>query len=634
MGESQLRATLRWLAHPVSLVAIGVLVLNDHVLKAAYGTWWTGKLSDVAGLVFFPALVAVALAAVARVLRRPEVRQLDLAAVAITGVGFVWVKATWAGAATASAVLSAIAGPSVVRADVTDLLALPALGLAAWVAGRSRTQGSARRARLKNSVTVAVVPLALLASVATSASDDPHANVVVDNEGVTQAYVSGVNEHYETVRFTYENGTWHGVGIESVRAEDYGYGIPIPNQTEDCVPSDPSECFRAMTGATGVERSADGGATWDVDWQLTPDQLEQLEHAYGKAPSDFVTNGVGVVATNTGFVVIAGNGTDGFAVRDAKGAWERVGFEGMPCCAWAKTAELGTVDTLTEVHAFPVWLLLGVGLAALAVPFVGIALRHKHEFAAPISLTAGEWVLYGFGALFGFIIIGANSNYGPLTRRPVSSDAFMMLPGGATVLALIVIVVATAGLLKPWRRAATIWGWVLGAIAAGAASALVPGGIWLQSAAAVAALVAVYAAYVPWARRRLVGSQARRVRAGAPTWTQDDAAALRGVGHGSEPTPPHQVFARAGYPQPGYPTTAQLEVSLGRLVASGLVRFAGVGQFRATREGRRLIQHGSRGEEDAVPHELDATLAALREVPCRDGRVRISGELYDQAVSL
>ena len=36
---------------------MALLAVNDHWAKAAYGTWFTGKLSDFAGLVFFPLLV-------------------------------------------------------------------------------------------------------------------------------------------------------------------------------------------------------------------------------------------------------------------------------------------------------------------------------------------------------------------------------------------------------------------------------------------------------------------------------------------------------------------------------------------------------------------------------------------------
>lgn len=36
------------------LFGLFLLILNDHVLKAAYGNWFTGKLSDVAGLLILP----------------------------------------------------------------------------------------------------------------------------------------------------------------------------------------------------------------------------------------------------------------------------------------------------------------------------------------------------------------------------------------------------------------------------------------------------------------------------------------------------------------------------------------------------------------------------------------------------
>ncbi len=49
------------LLDPVAIAALALLILNDHVLKAAArGTAFgvvTGKLSDVAGMVFFPVLV-------------------------------------------------------------------------------------------------------------------------------------------------------------------------------------------------------------------------------------------------------------------------------------------------------------------------------------------------------------------------------------------------------------------------------------------------------------------------------------------------------------------------------------------------------------------------------------------------
>ena len=82
------------LLQPLALGAIAVLLLNDHVFKAVAPGLVTGKLSDVAGLVFFPLLlVAVAELALARAgrWRGPDVRLVTVA-VAATGIGFAAVK--------------------------------------------------------------------------------------------------------------------------------------------------------------------------------------------------------------------------------------------------------------------------------------------------------------------------------------------------------------------------------------------------------------------------------------------------------------------------------------------------------------------------------------------------------------
>jgi hypothetical protein len=76
--------------HPAALASLAVLVVNDHVLKAAAPGWVTGKLSDVAGLVFLPFLL-VALADVLRRRGTSGVRTATLAAV-VTAVGFAAVK--------------------------------------------------------------------------------------------------------------------------------------------------------------------------------------------------------------------------------------------------------------------------------------------------------------------------------------------------------------------------------------------------------------------------------------------------------------------------------------------------------------------------------------------------------------
>src|SRR3712207_2662164 len=122
MGD--VRTSLRALAHPGAVLALVVLVVNDHVLKDAWPGWVTGKLSDVAGLVVAPLLLAVVLT----LLRAPQAVPVALAA---TGAGFTFCKTSAFGAAVTSDVWSLFGTPTMIRADVTDLLALPAL-CAAW----------------------------------------------------------------------------------------------------------------------------------------------------------------------------------------------------------------------------------------------------------------------------------------------------------------------------------------------------------------------------------------------------------------------------------------------------------------------------------------------------------------------
>ena len=117
---------LRWVAHPLTVGAAVVLLLNDHLLKQTWPGPVTGKLSDVAGLVVAPPVLGLLLGLFL------ADRIGAAAAALLTGAGFAVVKLTSAGAEVASAAWSVVNGPSVVLADPSDLMALPALGLAWW----------------------------------------------------------------------------------------------------------------------------------------------------------------------------------------------------------------------------------------------------------------------------------------------------------------------------------------------------------------------------------------------------------------------------------------------------------------------------------------------------------------------
>ena len=139
----------RWaqdLAHPVPVAAVFLLAPNDHVLKGsgALPGSITGKLSDFAGLFFFPVLLA-ALARKASLLARGrdtgDRRSLAAATSILTALGFTAVKLIPA----ANAIVGVIWGKMVM--DPTDLIALPMVGLAAaWMLRQPRETKRPRHA--------------------------------------------------------------------------------------------------------------------------------------------------------------------------------------------------------------------------------------------------------------------------------------------------------------------------------------------------------------------------------------------------------------------------------------------------------------------------------------------------------
>ncbi len=147
--------------HPVALAALGLVILNDRVLKVHHPSAVTGKLSDFAGLVYFPLFVVAAAEGIRWLLRRRpwELGPRSVASVAVaTGIAMVLIK-TWGPAAEFyRSYLGVVLWPAYVIGDVvqgrglpevrqfglvqdvTDLIALPALLLTIVVARRVMVQ--------------------------------------------------------------------------------------------------------------------------------------------------------------------------------------------------------------------------------------------------------------------------------------------------------------------------------------------------------------------------------------------------------------------------------------------------------------------------------------------------------------
>ncbi|MFC7483570.1 hypothetical protein ACFQX7_31100 [Luedemannella flava] len=357
MTQRGISTGLAWLTHPVTVVATVVLLLNDHVWKAAQPGFLTGKLSDAAGLLVAPPLVAVVLGD----RPSPPAGRVAGVAIAVTGAGFVAVKVSPLVAGWASAVWSVANGPSRVLVDPTDLVALPALGLA-WLAWRSAARRLTVAGWARLAAVLVVLPTATLAVAATSAPEYPTAVALAEWDG---GVVVGVgNAYHDGERI--DRGL---ISTDGGRLFD-SYSLPWPGQTRpmpstaaqpswtvlappsvpagrttgtgadrrpdlpwaglsDCVATEPTHCFRAVAGHLRVEETTDGGATWHVSWQVTDAARERLATTYerlGDLDTQLSSRALVVVEQPDGFVVLVANGRDGLAHRGPAGVWARIGL--------------------------------------------------------------------------------------------------------------------------------------------------------------------------------------------------------------------------------------------------------------------------------------------------------------------
>lgn len=145
------------LLHPVAIAALVVVILNDRVLKVHYPGEVSGKLSDFAGLVYFPLFIVASIEGVRWLLRRRPwelTYRAVVIATAVVGVAMVLIK-TWDPAGEVyRTVMGVVLWPvdafgsladggglpplgraNLVR-DPTDLVALVCLALPLWVGHR------------------------------------------------------------------------------------------------------------------------------------------------------------------------------------------------------------------------------------------------------------------------------------------------------------------------------------------------------------------------------------------------------------------------------------------------------------------------------------------------------------------
>ncbi|NLD77901.1 MAG: hypothetical protein GX643_14670, partial [Acidimicrobiales bacterium] len=360
------------LGRPAFLLTLLVLVANDHVLKAAFPGWVTGKVSDFAG----PAALAVVASTL--IGRR--------AAVGLTVVGFVALKTVPGVAESAEPLLGGIT-----RRDPTDLIGLAALPLVwRWLGAMSDDETAARSATSDGSrpaahgptrgwVTTKALPiggaaLAVVGFTATSAAQRAEVRSLAVTGSTVHATVaedSGPTAHTRRAMSTDGGRTW--AKLDDTEPDLDG----STESTEEACRSD-GHCFAARGGS--VEEKPPGG-DWSTAFSFSSGDRELIDYRRpsGGAEFDRMFQSVLVVPGEEGESVLVTARDQGVLVLDPDGDWRRVRV--------LDVKPTSTNGTMVPLDVSTVALFLSLPVAGIAAVVRAIARRRGGAWAAVGSVV-------------------------------------------------------------------------------------------------------------------------------------------------------------------------------------------------------------------------------------------------------
>ncbi len=311
------------LTHPLSLLAIMLLLFNDHWLRYAHPSWLTGKLGDFTWLVFAPFIAGLVFAWI--IPRRLEYHTDIVGGLSIGFIG-VWFATSktipFVHHLTTETLYTIVGWEGQLRLDVTDLLTLPALIISVYIWQKA----SDDKVSLKPFAYVAL-GLGLLG---TLASDSPQ----YAEYGIREICYNG-----EFLSVTTQS-MWGNI----TTYESYDGGLNWRDRWEEnnkeCVGSSidenaPSK-FR-WSNADKIEISEDNGESWQVDYDLgvlrqEARYVKRRLHIYSPSLIFDDPGPHSVVYDEASDNYIFAMGWDGVLVRqsDGKYVWSTVGHYNLP----------------------------------------------------------------------------------------------------------------------------------------------------------------------------------------------------------------------------------------------------------------------------------------------------------------
>lgn len=487
MNNKAFQRVLICLGHPLSLSAILLLLVNDHLLRRHWPSWWTGKISDFAWLAFAPFILAALLAWLLPTRTEQQEERVGLWAIALTGLVFSLVKTVPVCHTLTVRLLETLLGCTVgLRRDPTDLLALPTL-LVAWYLWKRKAAHTHRLSHLK---WVALV-LATLSTVATTPMPPDVGVFCLQAQDDAIVAISGSDYPGSSYnRFISQDGglTWQALG----RGYEPLVECPRDDQWILTDPNTPSVQYR-FTSETSIERSDDGGHTWqqEVATALSEAQISYYRRLGPRSITVVAGPLSALIHRPTGNLVVA-MGHEGVLVRTPDGTWR-----------WAAVgpysrAPLDQADVLLDF-------LSGEIVFAMLLPLTIIGfLGRRAGKTSPLGyiVLVLAWMLWSVAFL---VLSPAVSHVFPLDLEPIIHAA-------AFAVAVVVVPVGLKRALDLLIVSARVLGIAVAIALSGSLLFLLPYVLWSQgsipyyrtaTAFALALVLAVIVAGDRWLRHAM-----------------------------------------------------------------------------------------------------------------------------------
>lgn len=469
--------SLNCLTHPLALLSIFLVLINDHILKWQIPSWFTGKLSDFSGLFFFPFLMIIPLAFI---LGRKGSRFVAPLSYFITGVIFIAIKTSPAINSFLSRLLSlTFSMPVPIALDPTDLWALGVLPLSWWFWIHQRKHRSIPPPSRKHWIVLALasvttlatqpcIPIPEIARIVTSNSSFYSIRDIF-YEDAAQAVVSQDGHTWQTTRFD-------NLPLE---LQSDLHESPL-SESIQCNPVNPDRCYRISTDQRAIEASDDGGNSWLRDYRIPVERITYMKHL-ARAPLsctpeiDLTPRDLALLPQGEGEIVVVAMGYQGVLLRAPTGEWERVAvFESDPLPL--KATSLPDIFWILIYETVSLLLFLPVAWTILHAKGWSRTLSHYRESTDEIQLLRYALRPFAIAILllvFAYLVESFNLLFSPIPwiailllifGGPVYLGLRLHKPHNATNRALTVSRYSTMVLIlmgSAWLPLAT---WALGLI--------------------------------------------------------------------------------------------------------------------------------------------------------------------------